>query len=280
MGRERELALHQITAMESSPAELVSLAAGAGCQKVCLFTHVPEAALPDGSAAAAAFPLVTRANLDMVKARMAETGVGVGNIEFFPITSAVAAETYREGFALGAELGACRAVVHIHDTDDVAAVASLQAVADLAAGYGLVLGLEFMGLTPPCNSVQRAAWFVDAAARPNVGIAVDALHLVRTGGTPEDLRAIPPHFFAYAQICDGRGLHLSADYLDEALDRELPGVGDFPLLEILEALPFSTALDVEVPSRRLAAESIATIDHVRTAVMRARALITQANVAR
>lgn len=277
---QRELALHQITAMEASPAELVRIAGATGCRRVCIFTHVPEAALPDGSAAAAAFPLVTRDTLDAVKTAMQETGVGIGNIEFFPIAPDVVAEAYREGFALGSELGACRAVVHIHDPDDASAVRRLQEVADLAAEYGLVLGLEFMGLTPPCNSVQRAAWFVEAAGRPNVGIAVDALHLVRTGGTPADLLAIPARFFAYAQICDGHGLHQSADYLPEALDREMPADGDFPLREIIEALPSATALDVEVPSARLARQGIPATERAREAVSRARAIVAQARVTR
>lgn len=279
-GVERELALHQITAMESSPAELVSIAAAVGCQRVCVFTHVPGTALPDGSAAGAAFPLITRANLAEMKVAMGRTGVGVGNIEFFPIAADVPAETYREAFALGQELGALRAVVHIHDPDDASAVARLREVADLAAEYGLSLGLEFMGLTPPCNSVQRAVWFVEAAGRPNIGIAVDALHLARTGGTPADLVGIPAHFFGYAQICDGHGLHRSADYLPEALDREMPGDGDFPLLEMIEALPFATALDVEVPSPSRAARGICAMDRVREAVARSRALIEQAKVTR
>jgi len=270
----RELALHQITAMEASPPELISIAATIGCSSVCIFTHIPESALPDGRSAATAFPLVTRQTLAEVKARMAETGVGVSNIEFFPIAADIPAETYREAFALGRELGAVRAVAHIHHPDDAGAVARMQEVADLAAEHGLGVGLEFMGLTPACNSVQRALWFVEAAQRPNLGLAVDALHLVRTGGTAADLRAIPAHHFAYAQICDGKGLYLSDDYLDEALDREMPGDGDFPLLDILAALPQATALDVEVPSPTRAGRGICALDRASEAVAKAHALLS------
>ncbi|MEO0033348.1 MAG: hypothetical protein RIS94_3106 [Pseudomonadota bacterium] len=265
---ERELALHQITAMEASPAELVRIAAATGCTRVCVFTHVP------GNAAA--FPLITRETLPDMLAAMAETGVGVANIEFFPIAPDVPAETYREGFALGQALGARLAVVHIHHPDDAGAVARLREVADLAAEHGLQLGLEFMGLTPACASVQRAVWFVEAAARPNIGIAVDALHLARTGGTPDDLRAIPAHLFAYAQICDGHGLHRSSDYLREALDRQLPGDGDFPLQAMIEAMPPTVALDVEVPSPTRAKQGIPALDRVREAVTRTRAIIARA----
>ncbi len=120
------------------------------------------------------------------------------------------------------------------------------------------------GLTPACNSIGRAAWFVEQVARSNVGIAVDALHLARTGGTPAEIAALPAHHFAYAQICDGRGFHRSADYLPEALDRMMPGDGEFPLRAIIEALPQATALDVEVPSVKLANAGVPAIEADRT----------------
>ncbi|MFA7586545.1 MAG: TIM barrel protein, partial [Novosphingobium sp.] len=161
----RPLALHQITAMEASPAELVSIAAEAGCQSVCIFTHIPAVALPDGSESAP-FPLVTQDNVAEVKERLQATGIKVENIEYFPVAPDGAIEDFRKGFQLGAELGARRAVVHIHDADDARAVDTLGRLADLAAEYDLSIGLEFMGITPACNSIQRAAWFVDQADRP------------------------------------------------------------------------------------------------------------------
>jgi len=32
-----------------------------------------------------------------------------------------------------------------------------------------------MGLTPACNSIQQARWYVDHVGRKNIGIALDAL---------------------------------------------------------------------------------------------------------
>jgi len=269
----RPLALHQITAMEASPADLVSIAADVDCGKVCVFTYLPVVGLPDQEGTAA-FPLVTEATKAQVRARLDDRGVSVSNIEFFPIAADVPVERYRGAFALGAELGAERAVTHVHDPVDARAVETLGRLADLAAEYRLGLGLEFMGLTPACNSIARAVWFVDQVARRNLGIAVDALHLVRTGGTPADVAAVPARYFAYAQICDGRGLHRSADYLSEALDRVVPGEGDFPLKAIIEALPATTALDVEVPSVKLAAAGMPALERAREAVTRARALVS------
>jgi sugar phosphate isomerase/epimerase len=276
---ERLLALHQITAMESSPAELVSFAAATGCQQVCLFTHDPVVNIP-GQGKVAPFPMVTQANKGEVLAALQRYTIVVGNIEFFPVTVDVPVTDYRKGFALGAELGAKRAVTHIHDPSDERAVATLRDLADLAAEFDLTLGLEFMGLTPACNSIQRAAWFVERAARPNIGIGCDALHLMRTGGTAEDIRRIPAQLFTYAQICDGRGLHVTGDYIREALDREMPGAGDFPLQAIIEALPAATALDVEVPSIKLAAAGVPALQRCREAVDRSRALMARSHITR
>ncbi|MFA7588694.1 MAG: hypothetical protein WCY11_21320, partial [Novosphingobium sp.] len=72
------------------------------------------------------------------------------------------------------------------------------------------------------------------------------------------------------------GLHVSDDYLPEALDRELPGDGDFPLLDLLRALPSSTALDVEVPSVKRAAQGISGSERAREAVARVRDLLSRA----
>ena len=87
----RPLALHQITAMTADPADLLRIAAQVGCASVCLFTHVPQVALPDAKEGAHAFPMVTPDNQSHFRAVMAETGVGVSNIEFFPVSARVIA---------------------------------------------------------------------------------------------------------------------------------------------------------------------------------------------
>src|SRR5579862_2758629 len=207
----RPLALHQITAMEASPEELVSIAAAVGCDRVCIFVYSPAAGI--------SFPVVTRATKAAFLGRLRGEGVGVANLEYFPITAETDLDAYRAPLELGAELGACLAVTHVHDAEEDRAADTLGRFADLAAECGLAIGLEFMGLSPGCNSLARAVRLIDRIDRPNAGIAVDALHLVRTGGTPAEVAALAPAYFAYSQICDGHGLAPSSDYLPEALDR-------------------------------------------------------------
>ncbi|MFA7588323.1 MAG: sugar phosphate isomerase/epimerase, partial [Novosphingobium sp.] len=219
-----------------------------------------------------AFPLVSHVNLQAVLDKMTQTGVGIGNIEFFPVREGFDLEGYRKGLALGGELQAQRAVTHIHDDDDSRAIDALGRLCDMAAEYGLALGLEFMGLTPACNTAERAAWFVKQVGRSNIGIGADALHLARSGGTPTDIAALPAELFQYAQICDGKGHHVKAHYLDEAVDRMVPGKGEWPLLAFVEALPLATAIDVEVPMLSAQNQGITAHERARAAVMATRAL--------
>lgn len=266
----RPLALHQITAMAADPVALLSIAAEIGCQSVCVFTHLPNGGTP--------FPAIHQGNKTLVQQRMADTGVGISNIEYFPIGTEFNLESCRPALALGAELGARRAVVH--DTDQSRALDALGRLSTEAGQHGLSLGLEFMGLTPGCTSIHQAARYVEQLGTDNIGIAVDALHLVRTGGTPADVAALPASMFSYAQICDGAGLHQSSAYLPEAMHRQLPGRGDFPLLSLIEALPASIDLDVEIPQGLQPEAGSATLTHACEAVRLARELMQRAQIRR
>ncbi len=267
----RPLALHHLTVRESSVIDLVEIAAENACEAVCIFTHAPRIPIP--GARFTEYPLVDRANQAGFIAALRAHDVGVGNIEFFPVTKDLDLEDYRESLEVGAAVGARRIVTHIHDDEDDRALETLGRLCDEAARFDLKLGLEFMGLTPACASIQRAAWFVDQVGRANIGIALDALHLVRTGGSALDVAAIPADRFCYAQICDGHGLAVTGDYRSEGQDREAPGDGDWPLHAIYTALPAATPLDVEVPSVTRVRQGISPRDRAKKAVARARALI-------
>lgn len=241
----RSLALHQITVRDVAPASLPGLAARHGFDQVCLFTHVPRVTLTGGGAAV--FPTVDASNHKAVKQALHDSGLSVTQFEYFPIRADTPVEAYRAGMALGADLGGKRAVTHIHDSDESRAVDKLGQLADMANEYGVGLALEFMPLSPACATLSGALAFVEQVARDNVGIGIDALHLIRSGGSVEEISAAPAHRLLYAQICDGASLHTSNTYMDEALDRMMPGTGDFPLVAFLRALPPTVDLDVEVP---------------------------------
>jgi sugar phosphate isomerase/epimerase len=208
--------------------------------------------------------------------QLADGGLAVAGAEFFPLMEDTDLTAYVSALALARELGATRAVTHIHDLDHARAVDRLGELCDLASSEGLKLAIEFAPMTRGCDALQRAAWFVDQVGRPSLGVGVDCLHLVRSGGTVADLEELDARYFSYVQVCDGRGLHRSADYMVEARNRSLPGAGDFPLAGILGALPQTLALEVEAPSAERRAAGISALDHAREAVDHTRALIAVA----
>jgi len=269
-----DLALHHLTALDTDPVTLVDLAADTGCTGVCLFVASPETPLSGGNVDLS-FPAVTEAMLPEVSRRLADRNVRVCNVEYFPLDSNPPFDRFRKGMAIGNALGARMAVTHIHDPEPSRAAENLARLADLAAEHGLDVGLEFMPLSPACPSVHRAADYVRAAGRRNVRIGVDALHLARSGGTPADIARIDPQLIGYAQLCDGP-VGVSADYLAEALDRQIAGHGSFPLVALAQALPSHTIYDVETPLPGLAGKGVSARERTRLAVDGARLVLAAA----
>lgn len=273
------LALHHFTIADVTPLELVPIAAETGCGAVCVFVDSPDLPPRGDEAPKPMFPVVTAAIKREMIQRLKDYGVIVTNIEFFPLAADTNLEAFRSKLALGAELGARLAVTHVHDTDPQRAIDTLARFGQLAAEFDLNAGLEFMGLSPGCNSLDKAVSLVQQAAQTNIGVAVDALHLMRTGGTPADIRRVNPALFSYAQLCDGPALADPATaldfdrYLEEAFDRLAPGEGIFPLADMIKALPAATFYDVEVPSPTLAAKGMAPQQRATRAVTATRQLL-------
>ena len=268
----RPLGLHQMNALEVPATELVSMAHEVGCQFVCVFVNVPLPDLPFGPVAHEMAPeLLTR--LDA-------TGVTVSNVEFFPLTEDVDVDSWRPAVELGAQVGGQRLVTIVEDTVESRAVENLARLADLAAEYDMKVGLEFMPVTPGCTSIHAAARLIRLAGKPNAGFAVDCLHLVRSGGSAEDVAAIPEELFGYAQICDGLDLAVRSDYMAEVFERTVPGEGVFPILDILDALPAAVPVDVEVPSTIQAGQGVPALERARRAANAARELLDRAQPTR
>ncbi|MEO9468376.1 TIM barrel protein [Parasphingorhabdus sp.] len=238
----RSLAIHQITFLPGGPAGLIEFASQAELQSVCLFTATPIH--PDGTPM---FPVVSPAEKIEMRSRLSNRGITVTNAEYFLIAPDIEVRDYRVPLELAAELGAKRAVTHIHEPQSRRAEDQLGQLCETAADLGLDIGLEFTGFAKGCDSLKRAVALHGKMAQDNLFIAVDALHLFRTGGTIEALAAIEPKTIGYAQICDGLDLRVTEDYLEEAMSRMVPGEGIFPLPEFLGVLGEHVDVDIEVP---------------------------------
>jgi len=234
------LSIGQLTALDARLTEYIDIAASAGCQKVSLMV---QSAGPNWN-----WQLTTRDNLQDVKQKLAETGLGVLNAECFMLVPGVNVDDYRPALELAAELKASGVTVLIYDPDKSQAMENLGRFCELAQQHDLRVNIEFMPLGSLCRDLGEAVSLVEELQQPNVGIAIDLLHLIRSGGTPEDVAAVPPGLISYVQICDSEDLTVNSNYAEEAASNRLaPGQGQLPIKAFLQALPAGTPVEIEVP---------------------------------
>ena len=193
------------------------------------------------------FPVVEADNTGSFKKLLRDQHVSIINAEYFPIMTDCDVSQYCGALALAAELGAKRAVTHIHETNLARAEDQLGKLCVIAATLGLEVGLEFTGFAKGCDNLTSAKDWHDRMGQANLKIAIDALHLFRTGGTLEQMEALKPEIIGYAQICDGPDFRRSDDYIAEAMNRLIPGDGIFPLKEFVTLLGDHVDIDIEVP---------------------------------
>jgi sugar phosphate isomerase/epimerase len=263
----RPLGLHQLTAMDVGPLELIEIAAACGYQAVSLFTNAPIVPIA-GQEGKFTFPTVTLAMQREVIARLDARGLNATNAEFFLLRPDVDLASYLPGLALGRELGARHAISHVFEPDPARAVDILGEFCDFAASEEMIVALEFCQMTPGCKTLAQAKWFVEQVGRSNLGFGICPMHLIRSGGTAADIGAIDPAMLLYGQINDGHGLHRSEAYFDEVHDRQLPGDGDFPLADILRALPAGIPIEVKCPSDSRRRAGVSALAYARDAGQR------------
>lgn len=265
----RPLSLHHTTVIDVTPFQLVSLAAQAQCQGVCLFVHSPNPRLT--------FPLVDASDVAALRTHLDDSGIAVTNVEYLYVDETFSAEAIKPAAAIGAALGAKRFVVHVHDPEVERAAANFAILCDLLADHGMFGCIEFYGLARGCNSLASSVRVLELAARANSGVAIDCLHVIRTGSTAEDVAAIDPRWLGYGQLCDGALQCPREAWMDELKNgRMLPGTGELPLVDLLQAVPQDLPFDVEVPRNRAGDHAIPAAERVRAAVAASRAVLAAA----
>src|SRR5262245_24941243 len=206
----REISLAHLTVLDTTPPELVSVAAAAGFRNIGIRLTAtasvgvpPYDALHDG-------PLLRE-----TLRRLADTGVSVLDTEFlrFEPDEPVGIP---EGFLeVSARLGARNVLVMSAEPEEERTLDRFGDLCDRAAPYGLQVCLEFAVYTG-VRRLGHAADVVRKSGRSNAAVLVDARHWSRSGGRPAQVASIDPALFRYAQICDA-----SAD---------MPGPADTPAL--------------------------------------------------
>ncbi|MDB5447244.1 MAG: hypothetical protein JWQ97_2561 [Phenylobacterium sp.] len=262
----RALSLHHLVAPDISAAELVRVAAELGCRQVCLFTQDPNAGLT--------FPVVADDELPHLRQVMESCGVTAYGVASFGLTPEVDVTAYGPALERGASLGASRANVRILDADESRATDNFAAFAQLCASRGIEAGIEFMGFGAS-DAFPQALRILQSAGCGK--IALDALHVVRTGTPLAALQRLDPGLIGYVQLCDGPLAATPADYAREgAFDRLPPGEGEFPLRELLALVPADFPVSLEAPSERWRAQGLSAHERARRVVDATRRLLAEA----
>jgi len=235
--------LAHLSLLDATPPQLVAAAGAAGFRHVGLRLHparpgeVPHP-MHEGS------PMLAETH-----ARMADLGVAVHDVEVIRLHAGFDASRFDGLLAVSASLGARYLVVNGDDDEAPRAAASLAALAERAAPYGLAVGLEFMVYTA-VPTLDAACTLVRRAAQPNARVLIDTLHFARSGARPAMLDGREEVARDFAQISDAPAArHPALSPGEEArAHRLLPGEGELPLSAIVAALSPDAVLSVEAPS--------------------------------
>jgi sugar phosphate isomerase/epimerase len=245
-----EFSLAHLTVLSLPPPEMVSVAARTGYQAVGLRLI---AVTPDSPG----YPLMDdAAAMKETKARLDDTGLRVGDIEFVKITPEIDIAALEPFAVAGAELGARHIIAAPYDPDLGRLSERFAALADLAGRYNLSVLLEFFPWTVVPN-LREAKRIVDAADRKNAGILVDTLHFARSESRLDDIAAIAPDRFPMVHVCDAKaGRSFTTEQLlhTARAERLPPGEGDIDIGSILGRLPAGITIGLEVPMEGLTRE--------------------------
>jgi sugar phosphate isomerase/epimerase len=223
------------------PVQLIKVAAEAGFAAVSLRLW---------SATGTAHPLpIGSDEHSAVLAACAATGTLVVGIEAFRVMGSTKRSDYRELLEQGAALGARRLLV-VGGESDVQAIAEpfARLCAD-AETLHIAVDLEFFPHSP-VRTIEHSAAVVQAAGHRNGFLAVDALHLTRSGGSAKNVESVL-NLVGSVHLCDAplTSPDESGRIVESRCDRLRPGEGELPLDHLLRILPVELPIGIEVPLR-------------------------------
>lgn len=237
----RLFSIAHLSLIETPPAELVRIAVQAGYDLVDL--RLAPATPTDR--------VYSSGELKALQGELApllqDSGLKLWDVEIIRLKDDTNPHDYLPLMETAARLGAQR-IKLVCDTEDRArATGLLQALAELAAPFALILDLEYMVFSG-VKTLEAAQAAVTDAGQPNLRVLVDALHWARAGDTAEDIRKAT--HLDYVQLCDAPAaapVGREALIVEARTSRLPPGEGELPLRDLLDAMPAGCAASLEVP---------------------------------
>ena len=245
-----DLSLAHLTVISLAPPEVVDVAARTGYRYVGIRLVAATADSP-------AYPLMNdKTMMRETKARLADTGISVHDIEFVRFAPETDVESFLPFLEAGAELGARHVIGAGYDPDRGRLIDRFGTLCDLAEAFGLTINIEFFPWAPVPNLFEAAA-VVTAADRKNSGILVDVLHFDRSASTIEQLDAVPPPRLPFVHLCDApaeKPTTTEAMIFTARTERLAPGEGGINLQRIMRHMPPGIPVGLEVPMEKLTRE--------------------------
>jgi sugar phosphate isomerase/epimerase len=271
------LALCHGSLINVPPPQFVRAAADAGFRQVSLRVAAGLEALGKGETSGPYTLLGDGALQRETRRALDETGIRVVEAEYVLLSPELEVSDYRRLVEVGALLGARQVVVVFFGYDDEARiVADFARLCDLASEYGLLAIIEFVAPTS-VNSIEKCARIIIASGKTNAGILVDSLHLFRTGGSVEALAAMKPELIVNCQLSDGLMSLGATWHPDMPKNRMHLGDGDFPLRQLVAALPPGVPVAIEVPSASFLNSPPSAAEKARFLMQRARDYFSDGN---
>ncbi|EJT01985.1 sugar phosphate isomerase/epimerase [Rhizobium sp. CCGE 510] len=260
--------LSHLMLLQIAPPAAVDIAARVG------YDFIGLRLLPSGPGGIA-YPLMSnRALMRDTRARLADTGMRVFDIESISLNTTTALDDYLPLFQAGADLGARTVLASCYDPDPERVADNFAALCEAAAGFGLMVHLEFIPWSV-IRTPMEARRMIESSQQPNARVLLDTLHLDRVGGTAQELSSLAGGL-DYIHVCDALKYAGGGD--EERLhtarfNRLLPGDGEIDFQPVITAIPANAVIGIEVPStsmmERFGAEELA-----RRALLAAKKIIT------
>lgn len=247
--------------LSTTPFEMVSATAAAGFDgagiRIC-GRHVGDTSFVD--------IIGDKAAIRDLRMRADDGGIEISNVSAFQFYPGLTLDHLRGVVETTAALEAKTLVVNVFIQGDQG-FDLFTRYGELAKSAGLRLALEFLPYSA-IRTMTDAANFICNSGLDNAGILLDSLHLDRSGGTADDIRALDKSLIAFAQICDAE--RLVSPKSDEELKQEARtarlklGEGELPLGAFMDVLPDGIELEYEVADAAI--KHLPAVDRAKAAM--------------